>query len=249
MRTRSPGQCVACVAVAVVVVVAACMLLVEASRGDEEPVFVSCVANCERTSCRGEHAKSPTLHLRSVGSPLPNSQPSPATRPYSCLCVVLGVGFGVSRLMGWTCEENCRYECMHQVSDMKDERGEQLVCTRGLLAVRHNADALATSPSLQTGVTTGAILWQMALYSRAGHARAVLSAVFLWQHDPVRVLPQCVAQASIAQVLPGSLVQDLLPRGHQHLVVECRLPCTRHMGEWTHASTAASPSKCHKPTC
>lgn len=135
MRTRSPGHCVACVAVAVVVVVAACMLLVEASRGDEEPVFVSCVANCERTSCRGEHAKSPTLHLRSVGSHLP-----PTTSPRQLLsltpaCVLCWVwGFGVARLMGWTCEENCRYECMHQVSDMKDERGEQLVCTRGLLS-------------------------------------------------------------------------------------------------------------------
>ena len=31
---------------------------------------------------------------------------------------------------------------------MKDERGEQLVCTRGLLAFRHNTDALATSPSM-----------------------------------------------------------------------------------------------------
>lgn len=179
----------------------------------------------------------------------PTASPRHATLPYSCLCVVLGVGFGVSRLMGWTCEENCRYECMHQVSDMKDERGEQLVCTRGLLAFRHSNGRLATSPSMQTGVTTGAILWQMALYSRAGHARAVLSAVFLWQHDPVRVLPQCVAQASIAQVLPGSLVQDLLPRGHQHLVVECRLPCTRHMGEWTmqaqqplQASTTSQPA-------
>ncbi|RKO99848.1 hypothetical protein CXG81DRAFT_2151, partial [Caulochytrium protostelioides] len=71
------------------VVLAVMLVSVEASAGDQDSIFLQCVRKCTISECNPVDAASGQRHPRAV--------------PWSL------------RLLGWTCPQECRYSCMHDI--------------------------------------------------------------------------------------------------------------------------------------
>ena len=89
-----------------------------ASGGDRDPAYRACAAQCARTTCGGA---APGGNI-------------PATIVAESPVAVPAAGHGEAallRALGWSCAEDCRYECMHAVTRARVAHGARVLQYHG----------------------------------------------------------------------------------------------------------------------
>ena len=93
-----------------------------ASSGDRSDVFQRCLDKCVRQSCTATATDTDGRRVRSDSSTSSNNTPgSPvrAQQPQQALPLAL-------RLTRWTCADDCKYTCMHTLTDLALESGVRM---------------------------------------------------------------------------------------------------------------------------